>query len=144
MMLDGENFVEDGAPVGAEVIAAAPVLAEQVLTDVVGRPFRGRLSLQLFGDGFANEFGESGARTVEARAQVRLNFDRQPDGDGHCASLMYYVGVIHNVRRSRRQATRYRPGIPGDREYGCFGFAGSRPRPGNDGLSFCRAPWLGS
>jgi hypothetical protein len=97
MMLDGENFVEDGAPVGAEVIAAAPVFAEQVLTDVVDRPRGSRLALKLLGDGFADELGQTRTRSVKARAQVGFNLDRQADGNRHGVQLMYYINVIHSV-----------------------------------------------
>src|SRR5947209_794555 len=77
MMLGTENPVNEGLAVGAEILLATAMPAEQVLSKFVGGRLASRLPLKLFGDRITHEIGEADFLPVKTRPQLSLELHRQ-------------------------------------------------------------------
>jgi len=75
-MSDTKGLIQNRLAIAAKIVSSAPILAKQVLAEIIGRRLSGLLALELFGDRIPHKVRQKGATREKIGAQVSLQLLR--------------------------------------------------------------------
>jgi hypothetical protein len=87
-MSDTKGLIQNRLAIAAKIVSSAPILAKQVLAEIVGRRLSDLLTLELFADRIPNKGGKGDAARYKMGAQVCIQLRRQANCNSHAAAPM--------------------------------------------------------